>query len=221
MKQTTRIIFRMALIVCLALAVSQTALAQNASGGSSSTSATAKDTAEKRTGLEITLHLLVASNGQGLQGTKPSSALESIVKQLRESLNVSSVNVAATLFHRVESGSSLYVKGVGTASLASPTSNPQTTPTFYEYNIDRVLFEDAVDSSTKIRFNRFGLSMRFPIYLPKGGDNTQPIVNYESIQISTGASLKENEPTIIGTTNVGRPDETLVVVMTVKKVSDR
>jgi hypothetical protein len=219
MKQPVRIFLRAVLLACFAFAISQTAVAQNASGGSSS-SAPAKDTTEKRIGLEITLHLLVASNGQGLQGAKPSPAMESVVKQLREALNVSSVNVASTLFHRVESGSGLFVKGVGTASLASPTSNPQTTPTFYDYNIDRVLLDDATDGSGKIRLGKLYLSMRFPIYLQKG-EGTQTTVSYESIQIVTSASLKENTPTIIGTTNVGRPDETLVVVITIKKASDR
>lgn len=177
-----------------------------------------KNALEKRVGLEVSLHLLVASNN-AQQGKLPAS-LDSVAKQIRSSLNVSNISLATILLHRVESLGGLQVKGIGTASLASPTSNPQTLPTFYDYSISQVSLGDEMDTQDKVRLNRFSFVMRFPIYLSSAAEKVQN-ASYESIAISTSATLKENEPTIIGTTNLGRPDETLVVVLTVKRVGSR
>jgi hypothetical protein len=178
-----------------------------------------RDAAEKRVGLDVSLHLLVAGNGTQ-QGGKLPSSLDGVAKEIRNTLNVSSVGLATTLLHRVETFSGLSVKGIGTSSLASPTSNPQTLPTFYDYNIGQVLFGDETGTQNIFRINRFTFAMRFPIYLSPKAESNQS-VSYESISISTSATLKENEPTILGTTNLGRPDETLIVVMTIKRVISR
>jgi hypothetical protein len=178
-----------------------------------------RDTAEKRVGLDVSLHLLVAGNGTP-QGGKVPSLLDSVAKEIRNTLNVNSVGLATTLLHRVETFSGLSVKGIGTSSLASPTSNPQTLPTFYDYNINQVLLRDETGTQNIFRINRFTFAMRFPIYLSPKAESSQS-VSYESIAISTSATLKENEPTILGTTNLGRPDETLIVVMTIKRVISR
>lgn len=177
-----------------------------------------KNALEKRVGLEVSLHLLIVSNNA--QQEKLPVLLDGVAKQIRSTLNISSVNLATTLLHRVETLGGLQVKGIGTASLASPTSNPQTLPTFYDYSISQISLGDETDAQDKIRLNRFSFAMRFPIYLSPRAESVQQ-VNYESIAIHTSATLKENEPTIIGTTNLGRPDETLVVVITVKRVGSR
>ena len=192
-------------------------VAENRSGNSSAEPK--RDTADKRIGLDVSLHLLVAGNGTQ-QGSKLPSSLDAVAKELRSALNVSSIGLATTLLHRVETQSGLSVKGIGTSSLASPTSNPQTLPTFYDYNISQVLFGDETGTQNIFRINRFMFAMRFPIYLSPKAESNQNI-SYESISISTSATLKENEPTILGTTNLGRPDETLIVVMTIKRVTSR
>ncbi len=181
-----------------------------------------KPATERRVSFEVTLNLLVAGNNNQLSGKMPSG-MESVTKQLKESLNVSSVGLASTLLHRVENNSGLQVKGVGTASLSSPTSNPQTLPTFYDYKIDRVLFGDDTEGRDKLRLGYVNFTMRFPIYnSQKTADNTWiQFVSYESISVMTSITVNVGEPTIIGTTNVGRPDETLVVVMTIRRVSER
>ena|GEM_PF-2889620 len=188
------------------------------------TTATAqpKPQPEKRVGFEVTLNLLVAGNSNQL-GAKVPSGMDAVTKQLKESLNVSSVGLASTLLHRVENNSGLQVRGVGTASLASPTSNPQTLPTFYDYKIDRVLFADESEGRDKLRLANVHFSMRFPIFTAQIATDgkTIPVSSYENISIHTSTTLSLGEPTIIGTTNIGRPDETLVVVITIRRVGER
>lgn len=233
MKQYVNMILKISLVVFVC-ALCVTSVAAQESGDKDAKEAQAKNATEsrggfpaiepkrdvvKKIGLEVSLHLLVAGNS-GQQGGKLPSALDGVAKEIKQSLNVSTVGLATTLLHRVESASGLQVRGIGTSSLASPTSNPQTLPTFYDYTIGRLFWGDETGTQDIIRLNSFTFGMRFPIYLsPKAESNQQ--VSYETISISTSATMKENEPTIIGTTNLGRPDETLVVVMTVKRVAQR
>lgn len=233
MKQCVNMIVKMSLVLFVC-ALCVTSIAAQEASDKDAKDAQVKNTTEnrggfpvmepkrdaiKKVGLEVSLHLLVAGNGTQ-QGSKVPSMLDGVAKEVKQSLNVSSVGLATTLLHRVESGSGLQVRGIGTASLASLTSNPQTLPTFYDYTIGRLYWGDESGTQEIIRLQSFSFGMRFPIYLsPKAESNQQ--ISYESISISTSATMKENEPTIIGTTNLGRPDETLVVVMTVKRVVQR
>lgn len=171
----------------------------------------------KRVGLEISFHLFITGNA-GQSGKIPSS-LDGVAKEIRQSLNVNSLSLTTTLLHRVESGSGLEVRGVSTTSLSS-TPSLQALPTFYNYGISRVLLGDDMGAQDIIRLERVYYSTKIPMYTSPGAESLKA-VNYEQIAINTSATVKENEPTIIGTTNIGRPDETLVVVMTVKRVTSR
>ena len=52
-----------------------------------------------------------------------------------------------------------------------------------------------------------------------GDGNTQafPVINYQPAGITTKISLREGSPTIVGTLNTNRPDQTLILVISVRR----
>jgi hypothetical protein len=171
------------------------------------------------TNLDLQLQILVASNSG--ETTKAPPALEGIVRDLRNNLQVSNIHLTATFQHRVENNGKLEVNGVGTSQLASPTSNPQYTPTFYNYSINPIKLVDGPDGRTQAQLGNLRFQLRVPVQvsaMPSGG-NGQPNVVYETMGIGTGITIPLGEPVVVGTLNVGRQDETLIVIITARRAA--
>jgi len=72
-----------------------------------------------------------------------------------------------------------------------------------------------------VRLKGFNFGSRIPIQtgatIASTGNMSFPSINYEPTGLHTDISLREGEPVVVGTLNVGPSGDALVVVVSVKR----
>ena len=167
-----------------------------------------------RSNLEVQLHLLLATNESADRNMPP--ALQPVILQLKSTIPSANYRLAATFTNRIRSGGSLEVKGVLPSEAISPVAN---TTIFYEFTLTQMRV--AVDDSQSIEIPRLRFGMRVPIVMgmSRVDANTpaNPSINYESLGLTTEISVRDGSPTVVGTMTTSKPDQLLVLVVTVKR----
>jgi predicted secreted protein len=214
-----RIILIATLIITGVVAGSQSALAQT----EQSAQASSKIKSEDAIGLEVQLHLLIATNSAASAGEeKLPSSLEAVVKQLRSTFVFKNYRLITTLLNRVSSGGRLSLRWVGSPLLA-PSAATAATPGFNEFNVQQVRLVQDEQGRDVVKMENFKFGARIPIQVPSvaSSGNTVPVVQYEQTGITTDISLREGEPTVVGTLNVGPSGDALIIVVSAKRPAPR
>jgi hypothetical protein len=217
------VLFFMALSVCLVIVNDSAALAQEQQQQqSAATTSAASGPARDEADYDVQLDLLVASNNPAEKGSTPQS-LDAAIRQLRTSLPFAHYRLATTFLNRVKDGGTLETRGVGN-SLMTTQIGPNT-PTFYDFAFYQLKQDRDIRGQALIRIPRFKFNLRLPIItgttLAGAGNASSPIINYESVGMSTEINIREAVPTLVGTFATGRPDELLLLLISVKQNSPR
>lgn len=177
--------------------------------------ATAQENNQKtetsRESYEIVLQLL-KSNAPGASGNNslPNSLLP-IAKKLRSEFSTSDYGLVMTMLNRVSAQGNLEIKAV------NPFSAEQTdikSLGFYDLTLNGI--KPNQTNAIQVDFLRFGIRVPVTTFVANNGNST-PVTNYENLGITARPlSIDLNEPTIVGTLTTSRPNELLVLVMTVK-----
>jgi hypothetical protein len=171
---------------------------------------------------DVQLDLVVASNNGAERGSVPQS-LEGIIKQLRASLPFTSYRLTTTFINRVKDGGTLESTGVG-GSLLATTIGP-STPTFYNFDLYQVKMDRDAHGQPFIRIPKFRFNLRMPIItgttLASGSNASSPVINYEAVGISTEMSVREAVPTLVGTLTTSRPEELMLILISIKPSPQR
>jgi len=181
---------------------------------------------DDETNLDTQLYLLIATN-QAVDDTKLPVALEAVVKQLRGSLPFKNYRLAATLINRVRNGGRLNLVWIGDPLFASAAASGGTlTPSFNDFSVNSVrLVRDSADREY-IRMNQFRFGARVPIQTAQTTASTSPgfpastgfpVINYEPTGLNTDISIREGEPAIVGTLNVGPSGDVIILVITARR----
>jgi hypothetical protein len=202
-----------ALAFALLLAGRVTASAQD--GGD----AARKQVARAEINYEVQTHILVTAEGAEAAAKVPQ-ALDGVVRQLKTMLPPADYRLAATFVNRVRDEGSFDVKSAG----ASPFGTAQTgplTPTIFQLSLGLKSFDDA-SGERYVRVPTFRLGLKIPIQTASvANDKTgqaYPVIQYEDTGLNTQMSVREGEPTLVGTLNTSRPGQLFVIVLTVKRV---
>lgn len=160
---------------------------------------------------EIVLQLL-KSNAPGETGSNALPGnLQDVVKKLRTEFNAKDYGLMMTLLNRVSANGNLEIKAV------NPFSSQQTdikSLGFYDLALNGI--KPNQTGSIQVEHLRFGIRVPLTMFVANNGNST-PVTNYENLGISARPlSIDLNEPTIVGTLTTSRPNEFLVLVMTVK-----
>jgi hypothetical protein len=217
---TLRKILNSILLTCLTLVFvvtnSQRVLAQGDNQPSQASKAQAKD---DETNLDTQLYLLVGTD-QDVGDAKLPAALDPVIKQLRASLPFKNYRLAATLINRVKSDGRLILKWIAGPLLASSAASTASTPSFNEFSVGRVRVIDDGEGHKVISMNQFNFGARIPIQtysaVASNGSPT-PIINYENTGLTTDISMREGEPVVVGTLNVGPSGDAIILVMSAKR----
>jgi hypothetical protein len=182
--------------------------------------ATQKDTRENETNLDTQLYLLIATN-QEVDEAKIPASLTPVLAQLRGSLPFKNYRLAATLINRVKNDGRLSLQWVGGPLLPSAAAST-STPSFNEFKVNNVKL--AVDASGRevVRMEGFRFGARIPIQtgtaIASNGP-AAPIINYENTGLNTDISMREGEPVVVGTLNVGPSGDAIILVMSARRSS--
>lgn len=171
--------------------------------------------------LETQLFLIVGTN-QDVQDTKMPAALEPIVKQLRATLPFKNYRLAATLINRVKNEGRLDLSWIG-GPLASPTgAASNVTPSFSQFKVRQVKLVRNMENQQVVQMLGFNFGARVPIQTPgaiAANGAVAPTVAYENTGVSTDISMREAEPVIVGTLNIGPSGDALILVVSAKKTT--
>lgn len=213
----TRAALMLALVLTFALSASQQVFAQT----DSSSQSPAKAKSDSTTGLEVQLYLVVATKSANTEEEKMPSALDAVTKQLRATFPFRNYRLAATLLNRVKNGGKLYLRWAGGPLLASSAATT-ATPGFNEFNVNavRLIQDDA--GRDLIEMANFNFGARIPIQTSVASNGSSvPVVQYENTGITTDITMREGEPTIVGTLNVGPSGDALIIVVSAKRAASR
>lgn len=215
----SRILFTTALVAALVTAASLCAFAQNE--GQAQTPA--KEKADDAAGIEVQLHLLVATKSAGGDEEKPPAALDAVIKQLRSTFPFKSYRLGATLLNRVKNNGRLSLKWVGEQLLPQSSAATNSTPGFNEFRVGRVRLIQDQAGRDAIEMLDFNFGARIPIQVPSLASNgtTAPVIQYESTGISTDITVREGEATVVGTLNVGPSGDALIIVVSARRPASK
>ena len=177
-------------------------------------------TKDDETNLDTQLYLLLATNSTVDDGKLPA-VLESVIKQLRSSLPFKNYRLAATLINRVKNEGRLNLQWVGGPLLAASAAN-NSTPSFNEFRINTVKLATDAAGREVVRMEGFKFGAKIPIQTGTAlasNSPAAPIINYEPTGLNTDISMREGEPVVVGTLNVGPSGDAIILVISARRSS--
>jgi len=182
--------------------------------------ATTPQTAQKNedeTNLETQLFLIVATHQESADSKLPPT-LDSVARQLRASLPFKNYRLVSTLINRVKNEGMLKLNWVG-APMTSIASTAPTTPSFSHFNIRQVKLVRDSEGQQMIQMAGFSFGARVPIQMGAiaAGGEVRPTTSYEQTGLGTDISMREGEPVIVGTLNVGPSGDAIILVVSAKR----
>jgi len=169
--------------------------------------------------LDTQLYLIVGTN-QDVDDTKLPASLDPVVKQLRSSLPFKNYRLAATLINRVKNEGRLDLSWIG-GPLASPTgAASNVTPSFSQFKVRQVKLVRNAENQQVVQMLGFNFGARVPIQMPgaiAANGAVAPTVAYEQTGVSTDISMRESEPVIVGTLNIGPSGDAIILVVSAKR----
>jgi hypothetical protein len=169
--------------------------------------------------LETQLYLIVGTN-QDVDDTKLPPSLDTVVKQLRSTLPFKNYRLTATLINRVKNEGRLELSWIG-GPLASPSgAASNVTPSFSQFRVRQVKLARNADNQQVVQMVGFNFGARIPIQTPgaiAANGAVAPSVAYETTGVSTDISMRESEPVIVGTLNIGPSGDAIILVVSAKR----
>jgi len=171
--------------------------------------------------LDTQLYLIFATNRE-VEDVRMPVALEAATKRLHEPLSFKHFNLAASFLNRVKNHGRLDVSWVGGPFLASVNSSTGN-PSFNQFTSEVTLATDDRGQAV-VRMREFRFGSRVPIVTSQATVTSAstnaasfPVINYESIGLRTDISMREGDPVIAGTLNVGPSGDAIVVVIAARR----
>jgi hypothetical protein len=170
------------------------------------------------TNLDTQLYLIVGSDQENQAGKIPAN-LDLVIKQLRNTLPFKNYRVAATLINRVKNEGRLNLRWVG-GPLTPGTPSPQT-PSFSDFKVGNIKLVKDANGQQLVRMENFSFGARIPIQAQAVASTAGavPVLNYESTGLDTQISMREGEPVIVGTLNVGPSGDAIILVVSAKRTA--
>lgn len=197
------------LLACVGVASAQD---EGASSGRQQSAARAE------TNFEVQTHVLITSEGVDAASKVPKT-LDGVVRQLKSMLPQADYRLAATFVNRVKDDGGFEVKSAGASPFGAPQLDP-LTPSIFQLSLAVKSLDD--DSGARyVRVQPFRLGLKIPIQTASVSEKGQgyPVIQYEDTGLNTQMSVREGEPTLVGTLNTSRPGQLFVIVITVRRVS--
>ena len=172
---------------------------------------------EDETNLETHLYLIVGTN-QDAGDLKLPTELDPVLKELRVSLPFKNYRLVSTLINRVKNNGRLQLNWVG-GPMTSLASTSSSTPSFSHFNIRQVNLVRDNEGQQTIQMVGFSFGARIPIQVGAvaATGEVKPAVNYENTGLGTDISMREGEPVIVGTLNVGPSGDAIILVVSARR----
>jgi hypothetical protein len=179
----------------------------------------AEQTNEDETNLDTQLYLLVATN-QNVADEKLPAALDGVVKQLHATLPYKNYRLAATLLNRVKNEGRLDLNWIGGPIGMNAGTAPGDARTFSQFKVRVVKLSKNAAGDSVVQMQGFNFGARIPIQVGQlAANGAPPVINYEPTGLQTDISIREGEPAVVGTLNVGPSGDAIILVVAAKRTS--
>ena len=172
------------------------------------------------TNLETQLYLIIGTN-QDVDNAKLPAVLESVVKELRATLPFKNYRLATTMINRVKNGGRLDLSWVGGTLSTAIGAASNATPSFSQFKVREVKLVRNADNQPVVQMLGFNFGARIPIQTATGAvaanGAVAPVIAYENTGVSTDISMRESEPVIVGTLNIGPSGDAVILVVAARR----
>ena len=213
-----RILSAMLLALCLMAAV-VSVQAQDSNNAQTTTKQT--QTKDDETNLETQLYLIVGTNAD-VPDAKLPATLDTVVKQLRATLPFKNYRLAATMINRVRNEGRLDLSWIGGPMTLAAAPGPALNPSFSNFVIRQIRLVPASDGQQIVQMHGFNFGARIPIQVSgaiAANGAVAPTINYERTGVATDVSMREGEPVIVGTLNIGPSGDAIILVVSAKRTT--
>jgi hypothetical protein len=189
--------------------------------GSVQAQTTQTEAKDDETNLDTQLYLIVGTN-QDVVDSKLPAMLEPVIKQLRATLPFKNYRLAATLINRVKNEGRLDLSWIGGPMASNVGSGPTNTPSFSQFKVRQVRLVRNSEGQSTVQMAGFNFGARIPIQVSgaiAANGAVAPNFNYESTGLATDISMREGEPVIVGTLNVGPSGDAIILVVSAKRTA--
>lgn len=163
--------------------------------------------------LEFQLHIIAASRG-GKDKEQVPKNLEDVVVELQKTLQYSNYRYVTSIFGRVQDGKDLEGNG-STDPIFSVPEYIGEAP--YSYVLRDIKLGIDANGNEIVQINRLAFQVKSPLIVGKKSDGTN-LVNFKEASISTSLSLRDSEKVVVGTANIGKSEDAVILVVSVKRV---
>lgn len=179
----------------------------------------AAETKDDDTNLETQLYIILGTNQEGAESKIPS-LLDPVVKQVRATLPFKNYRLAATLVNRVKNEGNLELTWVSGPFTSVIDRGQPTTRSQLRIRQIKLARTNEGQSIVQVVGFYFGASIPLPAPGAVAANNpSPPVFNYEVANLSTGISMREGEPVIVGTLNVGPSGDAIILVLAAKRTT--
>ena len=215
MKQSS-VLRAMLFALCSALCLMASNLNVQAQADAATKQAEKSDT---EINLDTQLFLIVGTN-QDVSDSKLPATLDPVLRQLRAALPFKNYRLAATLLNRVKNEGRLDLSWIGGPLAATAGPAPAQTPSFSNFNVRVVRLVPASDGQQMVQMQGFNFGARIPIQVSgaiAANGVVSPNFNYERTGVATDISMREGDPVIVGTLNIGPSGDAIILVVSAKR----
>lgn len=179
------------------------------------------ETRDDETNLETQLYLIVGTN-QEVPNDKLPAALDTVVRQLHATLPFKGYRLAATMINRVKNEGRLELSWIGGPMTLAAGPTPALNPSFSNFNVRLVKLVQGSNGQQMVQMQGFNFGARVPIQVTgaiAANGTAIPTINYERTGVATDVSMREGEPVIVGTLNIGPSGDAIILVVSAKRTS--
>lgn len=173
------------------------------------------------TNLDTQLYLIVGTN-QEVDDSKLPASLDGVIKQLRATLPFKNYRLAATLINRVKNDGRLDLSWIGGPLASQSAASSPATPSFSQFKVRQVKLVRNAENQQIVQMLGFNFGARIPISTPgaiAANGSIAPIINYEPTGVATDISMREGEPVVVGTLNVGPSGDAIILIVSAKRTT--
>ena len=173
------------------------------------------------TNLETQLYLIIGTN-QDVDNAKLPAVLDPVVKELRATLPFKNYRLATTMINRVKNAGRLDLSWVGGTLSTAIGSASNTTPSFSQFKVRQVKLVYDAQGTPTVQMAGFNFGARIPIQVSgaiAANGAVAPNFSYESTGLATDISMREGEPVVVGTLNVGPSGDAIILIISAKRTA--
>ena len=179
------------------------------------------ETKDDETNIETQLYLLVGTNAD-VPDSKLPGALDTVVKQLHATLPFKNYRLAATMINRVRNEGRLDLNWIGGPMTLAAAPGPALNPSFSNFQIRLVKLMQGNDGQQRVQLQGFNFGARIPIQVSgaiAANGAVAPTIHYERTGVATDVSMREGEPVIVGTLNIGPSGDAIILIVSAKRTA--